>query len=88
MNQMLITAVNHGRYLYVFRLKTIPHTIVLLKEELNDNKFKNNIAEAISFGVLYQISYKYRSPRTYLFEVGLALTQGQLTLGENYPNLK
>ena len=88
MNQMLITAVNHGRYLYVFRLKTIPYTIVLLKEELNDNKFKNNIAEAISLGLLYQISHKYRSPRAYLFEVGLALTQGQLTLGENYPSLK
>ena len=75
MNQMLITAVNHGRYLYVFRLKIIPHTIVLLKEELNDNKFKNNIAEAISFRVLYQISYKYRNPRAYLYEVGLALNQ-------------
>ena len=88
MNLMLITAVNHGRYLYAFRLKIFPHTIVLLKEELNDNKFKHNISEAISFGVLYQISFKYRSPRAYLFEAGLALTQGQLTLGENYPNLK
>jgi len=42
MYQNLITAVNHGRYLYADKLKTISHTIELFKEKLNNNKIKHN----------------------------------------------
>ena len=33
MYQNFITAVNYGRYLYADKLKTISHTIALLKRE-------------------------------------------------------
>ena len=42
MNQNFITAVNHGRYLYADKLKTISHTIELFKEKMNNNKIKHN----------------------------------------------
>ena len=42
MYQNLITAVNHGRYLYADKLKTISHAIKLFKEKMNNNKIKHN----------------------------------------------
>ena len=36
MYQNLITAVDHGRYLYADKLETISHTIELFKEKMNN----------------------------------------------------
>ena len=41
MYQYLISAVNHGRYLYADKLTTISHTIELFTEKMN-NKIKHN----------------------------------------------
>ena len=50
MYQNLITAVNHGRYLYADKLKTISHTIELFKEKMNNNKIKHNfISKSFQF---------------------------------------
>ena len=58
MYQYLISAVNHGRYLYADKLTTISHTIELFTEKMNNNKIKHNFISK-SFLLFKKCYYNY-----------------------------